>query len=147
MAGKAAGGATLPDCAHQIGNGGAVGHLFGFMRISTRAGLPKQARCTAGTNSSVFSTISPWPPKASMPTREIRIGERRAGHAMRIGTFLIHPDGAIHLVVEDQNDWIDGMVESGRDFLPVIRKPPSPTKPITVRSGCTILAPIADGTA
>ena len=37
---------------------------------------------------------------------------------MRIGAFLIHPDGAIHLVVEHQNDGIDGMMERSRDFLP-----------------------------
>ena len=37
---------------------------------------------------------------------------------VRILTLLVHADGAIHLVVEHQNDWIDRMVESGRDFLP-----------------------------
>ena len=91
------------------------------------AGLPEaSARSKAGANSSVRSTARQTP-KVSSKRGEVRILQARCRDASRIVALLMHADGAVHAVVEHhQSPRV--VLHGGREFLPFIRKSPSPAK-------------------
>jgi hypothetical protein len=66
---------------------------------------------------------------------EVGIDEVSADHAKRVRALLMHPDCAIHVVVEQQDDRLPPCCRAVEISCPLIENPPSPTQPITMRSG------------
>jgi hypothetical protein len=77
---------------------------------------------------------------------EIRIDQLRAEDALGVGAFLMHADGAVHAVVDDDEDDGQAVLHGGRQLLPVHHEAAVAFQETTTRSGWTALAATAAGT-
>ncbi len=82
------------------------------------AGLPDScAALNAGAKSAVFATVKPKPPNArAWP--EIGVVQRGRDDAPGMVALLVHADGAVHAVVDDDDHDRQFLLHGGRELLP-----------------------------
>ena len=87
--------------------------------VQDRRQAGRQRALEGRRNSSVFSTVSPWPPYARAKRGEVGIAQRRRDDAAGIFALLMHADRAVHAVVDDDDDDREIVLDGGGEFLPV----------------------------
>src|SRR5579875_1029521 len=120
----------------------------GSVSSSMTAGFPDAtARSNAGTNSSVVATFSPCPPKALMYCAKSglvsEVPETRPGYTRSWCIRIVPYIWLLNTSTMGATPWWNAVASS----WPVIRKPPSPTNAMAMRSGRISLAAIAAGMA
>src|SRR5215469_8347446 len=82
------------------------------------------ASCLAGSRESTVKILSSFNSLtiqaiSAAESGKIRVGECRAADSRGIFAFLMHPDGSIHTVIDDEEDRLEGIMHGRGDLLPV----------------------------
>ena len=77
------------------------------------------ARSSAGAKSSVFSTVSAHPPNARASAAKSGLRQLGARDPLRIFALLVHADGAVGAVVDDDDEQVGAVLRGGRQLLAV----------------------------